>query len=133
MTKPFDAPLRMPGDGLAPPVLSDPAPIAGLDPGIVKVVAFLRKNGFHTTDSGDGVTKLTPGYDPDCVMDIPHVFMQVQPATMLVDEANRLSRLLRMHFAVRPAPANMRVEASYDPTDRIAILALTGLDDAALP
>lgn len=37
--------------------------IAACDPGIRRVVAWLRERGFKTTDSGDGVTKPSAGDD----------------------------------------------------------------------
>lgn len=100
----------------------------GLDPGIRRVVTFLRKHGFHTTDSGDG-TKV----GMSCAVDYPHVFMTVSPSAFLIEEADRLARLLRMHFAQRSPPPDMVIQANYDPSNRVAVLALTGLDDAGLP
>lgn len=143
----FDAPLRMPGRTI--PMVST-VPIDGLDAGIVKTVAYLRAHGFDTTDSGDGQSKLRttlgaitpemratrtlPDVEVDCTpMAIPHVFMVVAIPAMLVEEADRLAQLLRAAFVGRMPPRDMHIEASYDPSNRVAVLALLGLDDASLP
>src|SRR5690242_4461705 len=99
-----------------------------LDPGIRYTVRWLRDHNFDTTDSGDGVTKLAAGLTvDDGVLDVPHVFMQVEPRAM-IDESARLRMLLRTHGL----GGGGRIEASYNPDDGVAILALYEIDDAAL-
>lgn len=98
--------------------------VGDLDPGIRETVVWLRKHGFDTTDSGDGVSKLAR--DPEMhkyVLDIPHVFMRVARSAVL-DEADRLAAL------VASIPT-AKVEASYAPGGE-SILALLGVDDTQL-
>jgi len=101
--------------------------LAACDPGIRRVVAWLRARDFETTDSGDGVSK--PGIGEDHgPMDVPHVFMRV-PAGVLVQRAKYLqNELRRAGFTPRPG----RVQASYDPADDVGLLALVGIDDSDL-
>lgn len=106
-----------------PVVDVDPAPRAPidpstLDPGIRDVVVALRAMGFETTDSGDG--SKPPG---ERVMDDPHVFIRVAPES-IVSEARRL-RARAPHLPYR----YVKVEASYDPDNGIAVLALIYRDD----
>jgi hypothetical protein len=108
--------------------------IEGLDPGIREVVALLRVNGFETTDSGDGRTKIgNPAWNQECLLDIPHVFMLTTP-DRLVQEADRLADLIAAR-GVEVGTARVWIEATYSPRDRKgkrAILGLLGLDDAGL-
>ena len=109
-----------------------------LDPGICKVVRWLRERGFDTMDSGDGVSKKL-GIERGLAMDIPHVIIKTEPATMAA-EADRLAQTLReAGIAVKayehgglPNDAAV-VEATYSPVDGYAVVALLGLDDVALP
>lgn len=101
-----------------------------LDPGIRETVRWLRAHGFDTCDSGDGETK---DIDDDCALDVPHVFMEVEPAEELKMEADRLVRLvdtLKLPMAIYEE--SVHIEATYDPVDGIALLMLQGLDDAVL-
>lgn len=101
--------------------------LSELDPGIRRLVVWLASEGFETCDSGDGVTKPASGYD-DAERE-PHVYMIVTPTTM-VSEARRLLDLLQDNDVDAP---DMRIEASYSPIDMTAVLALHGVNDAALP
>ncbi len=62
-----------------------PVPYRYLDPGIREVVRFMNDNGFHTTDSGDGVRQCAAGRG--CTF--PHVIARCSPLDM-VQEARRL-------------------------------------------
>lgn len=107
------------------PIPADPVPCAPLpesvtlDPGIREVVLALRNAGFDTTDSGDGTSK-PPS---ERAFDQPHVFIRVNPG-LLVSEAHRL-------LSVAPYLPNYQrsVEASYDPSNKIGVLALMYRDD----
>jgi hypothetical protein len=113
--------------------------LADADPGIRRVVAWLRDEGFETTDSGDGVTKIAQGFTPenDGVLDVAHVHMVVAPA-QLIGEADRLARLVRAKLAgVRfPNGADaidaVIVDATYMPLEGVAVLSLFGVSDAEL-
>jgi hypothetical protein len=113
-----------------------PLNIDELDPGIRRVVRWLREHGFETTDSGDGVSKWSLIQDGEA-LDFPHVFMVVRPEEM-VAEARRLRGELAS-IGITCAPEGMggpSIVVSFDPAaevDDIAILALTGLPDAGLP
>lgn len=119
-------PLVGSGDALTP--ITDT-----LNPGIARTVAWLRANGFDTTDSGDGVTHLH-----SCDRAYPYVSMRGTEA-----DARRLAGLLRgLGIALPPStevwgegdiPRGVSVSYSYEPVSDIGIVDLVGLADAALP
>jgi hypothetical protein len=78
--------LRLPAPVAAP---VEPLAIVGLDAGIRDVVLKLRAAGFHTTDSGDGVSKPCD----ERTFDGPHVCVTCEPMDASV-EARRLKSLL---------------------------------------
>jgi poly(3-hydroxybutyrate) depolymerase len=86
---------------------------ADLDPGIRNLVIALHGAGFNTTDSGDGASKDSG----DDVLPYPHVFIVSAPDRML-DDARAVHRWLIDHGATA------KVEASYDPDDSSAIVAV---------
>lgn len=110
-------------------------PITGtLNPGIVRVVEWLRAHGFDTTDSGDGAT-----HDHPCDRPYPYVSMRGTES-----DARRLAALLRARGVVLPAsaeawplgceaPRGVVVSYSYDPASDIGIVDLAGLCDRTLP
>lgn len=86
-----------------------------LNPGIRATVEWLTKNGFKTTDSGDGET-----HAHECDQPVPYVHMLVPPSR-LVREADRLVELLKGEGIVCE-PMNEDgtspfVQASYNPSD----------------
>jgi hypothetical protein len=103
---------------------------AQLNPGIRETVRFLRDAGFHTCDSGDGVT-----HEFECDRDYPYVTIQVAPED-LVKEARRLRDLLLERGvpldAIGPEYDMASIQASYDPFNETALLDLIGVDDALL-
>jgi hypothetical protein len=108
-----------------------------LDAGVRTLVRVLHLAGFHPCDSGDGVSKVDKdGWLPDCALDYPHVFMVVSDVRDMVHEADRL-QLLLARLAVFPEwpgkHEGIRIEATYNPTDGVGILALTGMLDSDLP
>ena len=110
---------------------------AELDPGIRETVRLLRDAGFRTTDSGDGVSKV----DMECAEPVPNVYMVVD-APVMVAEADRLAKVLGA--ALRDGVLDevqtvdghevprVFIDASYNPLDGVAILALHGVSDADL-
>lgn len=96
-----------------------------LDPGIRETVRFLRDHGFHTTDSGDGVTKP----EDERVFHRPHVVSVVDPE-VLVERANYLLWLLRSAGVDVDATGpddddkTASVEASYDPCTKTGLILL---------
>lgn len=83
----------------------DPPPsdfdYADLDPGIRDTVRLLRSHGFETTDSGDGVSKLSPdsknyGCEPGTQ---PHVYCSTT-CDFVISEARRLAVLLGDEWTV---------------------------------
>lgn len=103
-----------------------------MNPGIRRTVKWLRSCGFDTTDSGDGVT-----HDHACDRDHAYVVIVVEDADRLVKRADLLRGLLG-HRGIKIAPqsidpsAQVSIQASYDPANRIAVIDLTGLTDAML-
>jgi hypothetical protein len=111
--------------------------IAGCDPGVARLVAWLRSKGFDTTDSGDGVTKLAQGYtEEDGVCPFAHVAIVVDKGA-LVSEADRLTALLWEEHGVEiePMPPEgdpPRIDASYCPASGTAMLMLLHVTDEML-
>jgi len=111
-----------------------------LDPGIRDVVAWLRSEGFNTTDSGDGVTKLQGDNPYEGALEIPHVFMAVDN-DKLFSEADRLLKVMEdkgidltetvLLEGDQEAPA-INIEATYFPTIKMATITLTGVNDEML-
>jgi hypothetical protein len=111
---------------------------AQLDPGVRRLVVWLRDNGFRTTDSGDGKTKIAAGYseDEDGVCPGAHVAIGVRPED-LVSEADRLVDLLRDEHGVEiePTPSEGNppmIDASYCATSRSAMIMLLHVTDDML-
>ncbi len=109
-----------------------------LDPGIRRLVVWLRENGFKTTDSGDGKAKLAAGFtEDDGVWTIPHVGIAVAPSK-LVREADRLADLLYSVHGIEVCPTppepngDPEIDASYCAASRRAMLVLTNVDDSKL-
>lgn len=114
--------------------------LAGVDPGVARLVAWLRGHGFETTDSGDGRTKFTQGFtEDDGVCPYAHVAIVVEPVR-LVPEADRLSWLLLKEHGVMVEPLGPeedgigppRIDATYCPAARAAMMTLVNVDDAML-
>ncbi len=110
-----------------------------VDPGIARVVAWLRDAGFDTTDSGDGVTKIAQGFTPedDGVLETAHVHMTVPPG-QLITQADRLALLVRAKLAGVVLPNGalaidaVIIDATYMPLEAVAVLTLFGMSDAEL-
>jgi len=100
-----------------------------LDPGIRDVVLWLRWHGFTTTDSGDGGRVPKAGWKATQPLGCPHVFMVVEPASLLTQEAHRLHALLEAHDLLR---GEMNITATFDPADGVAGLMLVGVTGAQL-
>jgi hypothetical protein len=94
-----------------------------IQPTMQQTVAWLNQMGFQTTDSGDGASNEGMG----CEISRPHVFMQSQWHTVIHD-ATLLQMLAKAYWA---DGVELKVEASYDPGDGIAILSLWGVTDAS--
>ena len=106
-----------------------------LCPGIRRTVEWLQSEGFKTTDSGDGVSN----GDMGCAMPFPNVFMVCSPASLIL-ETHRLYDLLQEKgiearaflLDVEDDKQPPHIEATYDPSDGIAGIALFNVDDALL-
>lgn len=113
-----------------------------LDPGIRRVVRWLREAGFDTCDSGDGISKFLPdsGWDPaghDELMRIPHVAMTCGPEDLvrMADRIAGMLSVLRIDVGVQAPAADTHVQllASYDPfAPEFGLLVLTHFTDAQL-
>jgi hypothetical protein len=88
-----------------------------LDPGIRDIVAHLRAAGFETTDSGDGKTK-DPS-DPE-VLPFAHVAIQSRPNLLFTD-----AEAAHAFLGAASVPPGFKVEATYDPEDKTAMLLIT--------
>lgn len=82
-----------------------------LDPGIREIVRYIRREGFVTTDSGDGKTK-PPGPD---VLPYPHVAVQVPVMPTVISHADHLRRVMQCGEPIGKVPAGWQVQLTYDP------------------
>ena len=114
-------------------MLTDTLDYDKIDPGIRKLVWFLRTLGFRTTDSGDGVSKPST----ERMIHRPHVYIEVDPRDLL-SETDRVYRLLGM-FGVDltgdcvdevtgQVMPKVSVEGTYTPHGVSGIL-VTGVSD----
>lgn len=105
-----------------------------IDPGVRRLVRWLNEKGYPTTDSGDGVTKPADG-DEDALT-TPHAYIRATRESLIVT-ADRLARhLVSIGVdldSIGPDDAGPSIQASYDPANRSAIIALCGVSDADLP
>lgn len=126
----------------------DDTPYHELDPGIREVVRWLRRAGYVTCDSGDGISKFEHGYvgldgqvitDPEVLLDCgvinePHVIMHI-PKGSLAAECDRLmASLTRLGIIVAALgpEGSVTLQGSYDPANGISVIALFGLNDGML-
>lgn len=91
-----------------------------LDPGIRDIVRDLRAVGFHTTDSGDGVSKPVN----ERVFHVPHVAVRVTDLNTLVKQADELLAAL----VYIDGSYAWRVEASYVPGEGGVLVATKGVE-----
>jgi len=107
------------------------AEVDELNPGIRRLVGWLRANGFDTCDSGDGQT-----HDHECDRSYPYVTI-IAPKWELVAQADRLNRLLvDVGVPIRSIseePLHGAIQATYDPADGSGVIDLTGVSDKDLP
>ena len=124
-------------EGRAAPL--DEALLAELDSGIREVVGWLHRNGFRTTDSGDGRSKFEGGElerQWEGALPFPNVAIVVQAAE-LVAECDRLAGLLAFFgisstpMAADGSPAEVTIQGTYEPGSA-AVIFLAGLDDDRL-
>jgi hypothetical protein len=101
-----------------------------LNPGIRRTVAWLNENGFATCDSGDGET-----HDHACDREEPYVVVQVTPPSALTLDADRLRKLLTER-GIKVVPVGIDggtwVQATYDPSNRIAFIDVSHIHDRLL-
>lgn len=122
-------------EGRAAPL--DEALLAELDSGIREVVGWLHRNGFRTTDSGDGRSKFGGGEAQDGALPFPSVAIVVDDAAELVVECDRLADLLAF-FGIAVTPVSpefvkgeVAIQGTYEPGSA-AVIFLAGLDDELL-
>lgn len=112
--------------------------IDGLDPGIVRLVTWLRANGFKTTDSGDGKAKLAQGFtEDDGVCAYAHVAI-IMSKHDFVAEVDRLGQLLWDDHEIElmaqgpDETKEPRLDASYCFASQCAMAVLMHVDDSML-
>ena len=110
-----------------------------ISPGVRKLVAWLNKKGFHTTDSGDG-SNFKAGME--CAVEFPMVAMVSTPVA-LISDANYLVALLKtvgvnlrkigpLQYGNEDTDVIPCVQATCDPVDMTAIIMLTNVTDEDL-
>jgi len=100
-----------------------------LNPGIRRLVRLLRKAGFETTDSGDGVSNA----HMECAMDQPNVHIICDPSNMarVSDELYQMLSKYSLDTCCDPDDGPF-IQASYNPADGDAMISLIGVDDDTL-
>lgn len=105
--------------------------IERIDPGIRRLVAWLRSLGYKTTDSGDGVSKTLDVFAQDAeqdALDFAHVHISIGLDNNLSWQADKLHRLMKAAGITEG-----QVQVTYSPNDGIATLSVFGITDADLP
>lgn len=106
-----------------------------LDPGIRATVRWLRENGFHTVDSGDGAHKGSLGWDEDEYLPVAHVCMLVRPEVMREETLRLVELLADRGIMVYPQSVDENrpeMIAQFDPASGTCTLVLSGVSDALL-
>lgn len=104
-----------------------------MTPGIVKTVEWLNKNGFITSDSGDGITNVEA--EMECALEYPNVAIPVEPSELVYSASALLTLLKKIGIEILPASEDTSqpcINASFDPADNSAIVMLYGVDDKML-
>lgn len=118
--------------------------IEALDPGIRRIVLWMRGLGFETTDSGDGVTK--PARGEDWTEGVPHVYAvlpSLSQAPQLVKHLtdaleHRGFRLVQAcsdgkgNVVDQPKHGDVWVQVTYDAANGVTVLSLHGARDDML-
>lgn len=98
-----------------------------------RFVRWLNLNGFHTTDSGDGVSNA----GMEGALDHPNVFIMLRNPEALFDEVKRLTALCRreLKLVFENNTNGPRIEGSFSPNDDGggAIIAIYNVTDNHLP
>lgn len=101
-----------------------------LDPNIRETVRRLHELGFRTTDSGDG----SKAGVMDCAIGEAMVAIHVNPRD-LASEAMRLAKCLTAAGIelLEVGSEGPQIQASYDPIEGTAVIALYRVDDSMWP
>ena len=102
-----------------------------MNPGIRNLVMALNAAGFMTCDSGDGET-----HEFSCDRDYGYVVVRVPVKANLISETDRLADVLRglgivptVQGMEPPTAPNCYLQASYDPSDGVAIIDISYVHD----
>lgn len=100
-----------------------------INPGIIKLVAWLNSQSFETTDSGDGKT-----HDFECDRAESYVVIKVEPSYGVM-RADLLWAKIKERFGIEIQPISENttepaIQLTYDPANQLAFIDLTGLDDS---
>jgi hypothetical protein len=106
---------------------------ADINPGIRRSVILMQQWGYKTIDSGDGETHLY-----ECDRECPYIVIDV-PRHSMVTAANRLVKFLggigitTVPISPEIPDGSVSIQASYDPSNRIACIEVMGIHDRMLP
>lgn len=103
----------------------------GIQPTMHRTVRWMRKLGFHTTDSGDGVTNVEAGMEG--ALEVPHVVATVAPLEGVALSHRLLEACRRKGLPVGEGEGGVSVEFCYLPGKGVGLLTLWGVTDAMLP
>jgi hypothetical protein len=103
---------------------------AQLAPGIRATVRLLRREGYETTDSGDGTTNIQAGME--CAMDVPMIAIEVERAEQLPGVTRELHKLLIDH-GIQEKPDKWSIQGTYSPVDKKSIITVWGIKDIDFP
>lgn len=99
--------------------------LKNLSPGVRRIVVLLNKEGFPTTDSGDGSNHAK---GMECAPPYPMIAIKCDKKNVIT-ETDRLYSLIKEHCAL---DALVDIQTSYSPVDKLCLILIFNLTDANL-
>lgn len=104
------------------PLSELPSFLENVSPGVKDLVWWLRMNGFETTDSGDG-SNHEDGMEG--ALPFPMVSMTVTPEVLVIESVRLRDLLAKRGVILQPTGSELpSIQASYDPSDSVAVIML---------
>jgi hypothetical protein len=98
-----------------------------INPGVRKLVKYLREAGVNTTDSGDGITNVKAGMEG--ALTVPHVHCVVEDNAKFFEELHFVGILLAK---VGIELTEGMIQGTVDPMSKIWTISVFGIDDSML-
>lgn len=108
-----------------------------IDPGVRRLVRYLRGWGLPTSDSGDGVSKPAEWFENGEASRHPHVYAmetKVEDPFSLFDHWLRIAERISFHLLGGAGPKpGQEVTVSYNAADGSMLFAVLGFTDEDVP